>query len=155
MSDFSHIEEDRVRMVDIGDKPHVDRRAVAEGEIHLRASTVEAIEGGTVEKGNVLQTARIAGIQAAKRTPEAIPLCHQLPLSSVDIDFDLGENRIIARAEVRTTAQTGVEMEALNAVSGALLTVWDMVKSLEKDADGQYPSTRIGDIEVVVKEKGQ
>lgn len=154
MSDFSHLEDGRVRMVDIGDKEHIDRVAIAEGSIFLSPSTIEAINAESVEKGNVLQTARVAGIQAVKRTPEAIPLCHPLPISSIDIRFDIGDGYVTATAEVRTTAQTGVEMEALNGVSGALLTIWDMVKSLEKDADGQYPATRIGDIEVVKKVKG-
>lgn len=153
MSEFSHVEDGRARMVDVGDKPAVDRQATATGTLALQPSTVDAIEAGTVEKGAVLTVARVAGIQAAKRTPEAIPMCHQLPLSSVDIDFELKAAAIEATATVATTARTGVEMEALNAVSGALLCVWDMVKSAEKDADGQYPTTAIDDIRIVEKHK--
>lgn len=153
MAEFSHVEGDRARMVDIGDKEPVDRRAVAVGTIRLRPTTVDAIRDGSVEKGQVLATARIAGIQAAKRTAEAIPMCHPLPLSSVDVRFELGEDRIEARVEVATTARTGVEMEALSGVSGALLTVWDMVKSAEKDDAGQFPETAIDDVRVVEKVK--
>lgn len=154
MSEFSHIDDDRARMVDIGDKPAIDRVARAEGAIRLRPSTVEAIRDGEVEKGAVLTVSRVAGIQAAKRTSESIPMCHQLPLASVDIEFDLGDDRVVATAEARTTAQTGVEMEALSAVTGALLCVWDMVKSAEKDATGGYPDTVLTDIRVTKKLKG-
>ncbi|MFP4589924.1 MAG: cyclic pyranopterin monophosphate synthase MoaC [Halobacteriales archaeon] len=154
MPEFSHVEGDRARMVDIGDKAPVDRRAVAVGSIRLRPSTIDAIREGTVEKGQVLATARIAAIQAAKRTPEAIPMCHQLPLSSVDVRFDLREDRVEVEAEVATTARTGVEMEALSAVTGALLTVWDMVKSAEKGDRGLYPETAIEGVRVVEKVKG-
>lgn len=153
MSEFSHVEDDRIRMVDLTEKVKRRRRAVARGTIDLRRSTVEAIEAGTVEKGNVLTTARIAGIQAAKRTAEDIPLCHHIPLTSVTVDFEAGETTLEAEVEVKTTARTGVEMEALNGVTRALLTVWDMVKSVEKDEDGQYPHTRIGDVNVVEKVK--
>lgn len=153
MSEFSHIEDDRARMVDISDKDVIDRIARAEGTIHLQPSTIEAIEAGDVEKGAVLTVSRVAGIQAAKRTPEAIPMCHQLPLSSVDIEFELAEDHILATAEVKTTGRTGVEMEALNAVNGALLCVWDMVKSLEKDESGTYPSAKITDVHVTDKIK--
>lgn len=153
MSEFSHVEGERARMVDIGAKEPVDRRAVAVGTIHLRPETVDAIRDGTVEKGQVLATARIAGIQAVKRTSEAIPMCHPLPLSSVDVQFDLGEEQIEVHVEVKTTARTGVEMEALSGVSGALLTVWDMVKSVEKDDAGGYPETVIDDIRVTEKVK--
>lgn len=153
MTEFSHIEDDRARMVDVTDKPVVDRTAAATGQIDLSPSTVEAIGEGAVEKGAVLTVARVAGIQAAKRTPEAVPMCHQLPLSSVDVDFELGEDHVRATAEVRTTAKTGAEMEALNAVTGALLCVWDMVKSAEKGPDGGYPGTRLSDIRVTKKRK--
>lgn len=153
MSDFSHIEDDRARMVDISDKDAVDRIASAEGRIHLQPTTIDAIEGGEVEKGAVLTVSRVAGIQTAKRTAEAIPMCHQLPLSSVDIEFELDDEHVIATAEVKTTARTGVEMEALNGVTGALLCVWDMVKSLEKDATGEYPTTAVTDVRVTEKVK--
>ncbi|MFW6448688.1 MAG: cyclic pyranopterin monophosphate synthase MoaC [Halobacteriota archaeon] len=154
MAEFSHVEGDRARMVDVGDKEPVDRRAVAIGAIRLRPSTVEAIRAGSVEKGQVLATARVAGIQAAKRTAEAIPMCHPLPISSVDVRFELGDDAVEAEAAVATTARTGVEMEALSAVTGALLTVWDMVKSAEKDDHGQYPDTVIEGVRVVEKRKG-
>lgn len=151
MTDFTHIADDRARMVDIGDKAITRRRAVAQGSLVLTPSTVAAIEAGAVEKGNVLGVARIAGIQAAKRTPESIPLCHHIPVTSVDVEFDLGDDRIEATAIVEATAQTGVEMEALCAVNGALLTAWDMVKSAEKDADGGYPTTHIEEVRVLEK----
>lgn len=154
MTEFSHIEDDRARMVDISDKAVVDRVARAEGSIQLSPATIDAIEAGEVEKGAVLTVSRIAGIQAAKRTSEAMPMCHQLPLSSVDIGFELADDHVLATAEVKTTARTGAEMEALNAVSGALLCIWDMVKAAEKGEDGGYPETRLQDIKVTEKQKG-
>ncbi|MDY6765720.1 MAG: cyclic pyranopterin monophosphate synthase MoaC [Halobacteria archaeon] len=153
MTEFSHIEDERARMVDISDKDDVERRSVASGRIHLRESTVDAIREGEVEKGNVLTTARIAGIQAVKRTWDNIPMCHQIPITSITVDFDLHDDEIEAIVEVKTTGKTGVEMEALSGVSTALLTVWDMVKSAEKNEDGQYPETRVGDIKVEEKIK--
>ena len=155
MSEFSHIEDDRARMVDIGDKPAVDREATALGTIRLSPSTVEAIAAGDIEKGAVLSVARVAGIQAAKRTAETVPMCHQVPLSGVTVDFGLNEAAITAKATVSTTARTGVEMEAINAVTGALICIWDMVKSAEKDDDGQYPTMALDDIHVVEKRKGE
>jgi cyclic pyranopterin phosphate synthase len=154
MPEFTHITEDRVRMVDVSEKQDVVREAVAAGRIHLRAETLEAIRRGTVVKGNVLATARVAGTLAVKQTPLLIPLCHQIPLSAVDVDFSYGEDCIEAEIRVRSTGKTGVEMEALTGVSVALLTIWDMVKSAEKDAQGQYPYTRIEGIHVVEKKKG-
>lgn len=153
MTEFSHIEDDRARMVDISEKDVVDRVARAEGKIKLRGDTIEAIKDGQVEKGAVLTVSRVAGIQAAKRTAEAIPMCHQLPLSSVDIAFELEADHILVTAEVKTTARTGVEMEALSAVNGALLCVWDMVKSMEKDEGGTYPTTGVTDVGVTDKIK--
>lgn len=153
MADFSHIEDDRIRMVDLTGKLERQRRAVAAGAITLRRSTVDAIERGEVEKGNVLTTARVAAIQAVKRTADDIPLCHPIPITSVAVEFDLDDEAVTAEVEVKTTAKTGVEMEALNGVTRALLTVWDMVKSAEKDDEGQYPDTRIDDVRVVEKQK--
>lgn len=153
MVEFSHIDGDQARMVDIGDKPPVDRRATAEGTIRLRRETVEGIRDESFDKGNVLQTARVAGIQAVKATPEMIPMCHPIPLSGVSVEFTLGDDRVTARTTVSTTARTGVEMEALTGVSTALLTVWDMVKRAEKDDGGQYPTTRIDDVRVIEKVK--
>ena len=119
-------------MVDVGAKPATQRRAVACGRITMSPDALDAIRSGNAPKGDVLSTARIAGIMAAKRTSELIPLCHPLPLSSVSVDLALGEGRITATATARTTGQTGVEMEALTAVSVALLTLYDMAKALDR-----------------------
>ncbi len=141
-------------MVDVGNKDIVTRKAIASGEIILGRDTIEMIRTGSVEKGNVLSTARIAAILAVKRTPEMIPMCHQIPITSVDVDFDIGDERVSAVVEVRSMGRTGVEMEALTGVSTALLTIWDMVKSAEKDDTGNYPHTCIRNIKVVEKIKG-
>ncbi|WP_221242896.1 cyclic pyranopterin monophosphate synthase MoaC [Conexibacter arvalis] len=126
-------------MVDVGDKAHTDRRAVARATVRMSAATAAAVRDGDAPKGDVLGPARIAGIQAAKRTWELIPLCHQLPLSSVDVtaEVEVGERdgRVVLVATARTRAQTGVEMEALTAASVAALTVYDMVKALEKGVE--------------------
>ncbi|MDD3042528.1 MAG: cyclic pyranopterin monophosphate synthase MoaC [Methanosarcinaceae archaeon] len=151
---FTHIEAGKARMVDISEKPDVTRRARAAGEILLSRPTIEKIREGEVEKGNVLATARVAAVMAVKRTPDSIPLCHQIPITGIDVDFELGEDTISAFVEVRSVGKTGVEMEALSGVSAALLTVWDMVKSAEKDASGNYPHTAIRDIRVLEKVKG-
>lgn len=156
MTEFTHIKDDKAYMVDVTDKPDVGRVAVAAGKIYLREETVEAIRSGDVVKGNVLATARVAGIMAVKRTSDLIPMCHPLPVGGVSIDFNEtgSEPCIEAVCTVKTYGKTGVEMEALTGVSVALLTVWDMVKSAEKDEDGQYPETGIEDIHVVEKRKG-
>ena len=154
MPEFTHIEGDAVRMVDVTQKGEVARRAVAAGWIELRPETLAAIAGGTVVKGNVLATARVAAILAVKDTSRIIPMCHPIPVGAVKVGFEVLDERIEATVEVVTTGRTGVEMEALTGVSVALLTVWDMVKSAEKDAAGQYPVTRIGGIRVVEKVKG-
>ncbi|MBI4665521.1 MAG: cyclic pyranopterin monophosphate synthase MoaC [Nitrospinae bacterium] len=122
-------------MVDVGAKSDTVREAVAEGRIIMGAATLRLIMEGSAKKGDVLGVARLAGIMAAKKTPEIIPLCHNIPLSSVEVDFTVDETRscVVARALVRTTGKTGVEMEAITAVSAALLTVYDMVKSAGKD----------------------
>ena len=142
------------RMVDIGDKPAVERLAVAEGRIGLKAGTLEAIRKGTVKKGDVLAAAQLAGIQAAKMTPDIVPLCHQVPLSSLAVELSVEAEGVRVRCEARARFGTGVEMEALCGCAGALLCVWDMVKYLEKDASGNYPSTAISDIHVIRKVKG-
>lgn len=152
--EFTHIEDDRAVMVDIGQKDIVSRRAVASGEIVLSRETIERIRSGTVEKGNVLSTARIAAILAVKKTPELVPMCHQIPISSVDVDFSISDDHISTTVTVSSVGRTGVEMEALTGVSVALLTVWDMVKSAEKDDTGNYPFTGIRDIRVLEKVKG-
>jgi cyclic pyranopterin phosphate synthase len=143
-----------VTMVDVSGKPEILREATAKGTIKLKPATVELIREGKIAKGDPLCTAKIAGILAAKKTSELVPLCHPLPLTNVEVDAKvLDESRVEVTVVVKTRAQTGVEMEALTAVSVALLTVWDMTKQYEKDASGQYPNTAIDDIHVVKKLK--
>ncbi|MFW5965487.1 MAG: cyclic pyranopterin monophosphate synthase MoaC [Halodesulfurarchaeum sp.] len=146
-------ESGEAQMVDVGEKPDTARRAVAKGEIHLQASTVEAIEEDDLEKGNVLATARVGAIQAVKHTWETIPMCHQIPITNVETDFEVGDAVLALTVAVETTGKTGCEMEALQGVATGLNVVWDMVKAAEKDDLGQYPDTRIGGIEVLEKEK--
>jgi len=153
MVEFTHITADRAQMVDISGKNAVVREAVAVGKIFLRPETLKAIREGTVVKGNVLATARVAATLAVKDTPRLIPMCHSIPIGAITIDFSDGDGYIESTVRVKSTGQTGVEMEALTGVSVALLTVWDMVKSAEKDKNGQYPVTRIEDIRVVEKRK--
>jgi cyclic pyranopterin phosphate synthase len=145
--------EGNVQMVDVGDKPDTARRAEARGEIRLRESTVAAIRDDEVGKGDVLATARIGAIQAVKHTWETIPMCHQIPITNVETDFQLGDDRVELTVAVETTGKTGCEMEALEGVTTGLNTVWDMVKAVEKDDEGQYPATGIRDVRVVAKEK--
>ncbi|HIH44408.1 MAG TPA: cyclic pyranopterin monophosphate synthase MoaC [Candidatus Methanoperedenaceae archaeon] len=151
---FTHIENGRARMVDISAKHEVARRALAEGTIRLRKETIEAIREGIIEKGNVLAVARVASIQAVKRTWDTLPMCHQIPITGIDIGFDIGDTAITVRVEVSSVARTGVEMEALYGASIALLTIWDMVKSAEKDGSGNYPFNEIYGLKVIAKEKG-
>ena len=155
MPKFTHIENDRAQMVDISNKGEVVREATAGGKIFLRPETLKAIREGTTIKGNVLATARVAATLAVKNTASIIPMCHPIPISSISVDFMDGDGFIEAVVVVKMTGRTGVEMEALTGVSVALLTVWDMVKSAEKDAEGQYPVTAITDIRVVEKKKGK
>jgi cyclic pyranopterin monophosphate synthase len=130
---FTHLDsQGRAAMVDIGDKPITAREAIAEGYITLQPATLAAITDGTVPKGEVLSTARIAGILAAKKCGELIPLCHPLPIESVSVDFDFKNEKIHITAAARITAKTGVEMEALTAVSIAALTIYDMCKAIDK-----------------------
>lgn len=150
---FSHLSDKGVKMVDITSKDVTVRTAVAQGEIKLKKETIELIKQDKIIKGNVLVTAQISGIQAVKKTPEMIPLCHQLPINKVDIDFNIKSDSVIVNCTVKTQSKTGVEMEALTGVSVALLTIWDMVKSNEKDSSGQYPDTEILSIKVTKKEK--
>jgi len=119
-------------MVDVGSKPVQLRTAIAAGEIHCQPGTLRALKAQALPKGDVLATARIAGIQAAKRTAELIPLCHALPLDKISVDFVVGRDRIKIRAEAITHATTGVEMEALTAVSVTALTLYDMMKAVDK-----------------------
>jgi cyclic pyranopterin phosphate synthase len=122
-------------MVDVGDKAVSDRRALARAVVRMSAETAAAVARGDAPKGDVLGTARIAGIQAAKRTSELIPLCHPLPLSFVDVEAELRETEVVLTAEARTSGQTGVEMEAMTAAAAAALTVYDMVKGLERGVE--------------------
>jgi cyclic pyranopterin phosphate synthase len=154
MIDFTHIRNEQAQMVDISAKGEVIREAVAAGKIFLKPETMNAIRQGTVVKGNVLSTARVAATLSVKNTPNLIPMCHSIPISAIVVDFNDGDGFIEARVRVKSTGKTGVEMEALVGVSVALLTVWDMVKSAEKDEAGQYPVTCIQDIRVVEKRKG-
>jgi cyclic pyranopterin phosphate synthase len=119
-------------MVDVGGKDVTDRRAVARAAVRMSAATLAVVRRGDAPKGDVIGTARIAGIQAAKRTADLVPLCHPLPLSFVDVRADLNEDAVVLTAEARTSAQTGVEMEAMTAAAVAALTVYDMVKGLER-----------------------
>ncbi len=137
-------------MVDVGDKPVSQRLAVAAGEVHMRPETLALIANNALKKGNALAVAQVAGIQAAKRTAELIPFCHPLPLDHLSIDFELDEELpgVRIRATARSTGKTGVEMEALTAVSVAALTIYDMAKSAEK-------SIRIGNIRLVKKSGGK
>ena len=135
MSDkrLTHLDEQRkAQMVDVGHKPVTARTAVAEGFITLQPTTLAAITAGNVPKGEVLNTARIAGIMAAKRCGDLIPLCHPLPIESVTVDFELLKDRIRIESTARITAKTGIEMEALAAVSVAALTIYDMCKAIDK-----------------------
>jgi cyclic pyranopterin phosphate synthase len=143
-----------VAMVDVSGKAEVFREATATGKIRLKAETVNLIREEKIAKGNPLYTAKIAGVLAAKKTSELVPLCHPLPLTSVEVEAKIVEKTAVeVTATVKTKAQTGVEMEALAAASVGLLTIWDMVKQYEKDAAGQYPNTAIENIHVVRKLK--
>jgi cyclic pyranopterin monophosphate synthase len=155
MVEFTHIQNERAQMVDISGKADVVREATATGKIFLKEETLSAIREGNIVKGNVLATARVAATLSVKNTPSLIPMCHAIPISAIVVDFTEGEGFIEARVNVKSAGKTGVEMEALVGVSVALLTVWDMVKSAEKDKGGQYPVTRIEGIRVIEKRKGK
>jgi len=132
-SEFSHLDADgTARMVDVSGKPVQRRTAVASGFIELAATTIEALKNSALPKGDVLTVARIAAIQAAKQTASLIPLCHQLPLERVDIQFEVQARGVLIRSTVVTSSKTGVEMEALTAVSIAALTIFDMCKAVDK-----------------------
>jgi len=140
-------------MIDISAKPEVYREAKAKGIIKLKPETLKLVQKRKVEKGDVFSVVKVAGILAAKNTCNLIPLCHPLPLTNVEVDLRIVDEGVEVESTVKTKAQTGVEMEALVAVSVALLTVWDMTKQYEKNALGQYPSTVIENIHVVSKVK--
>lgn len=148
---LTHIDESgTARMVDVGDKDDTVRIAIARGEVHLKPGTVELIRQGLMKKGDVLGVAQIAGVMAAKRTHELIPLCHPLPIHQIDVQLELDDALpgVQIMAKVRTFGKTGVEMEALTAVSVAALTIYDMVKAVEKTA-------RIQNIRLVEKHGGR
>ena len=135
MSKLTHLDEHgRAKMVDVSHKPDTTRTAVACGEVHMTKATLDLIRAGQIKKGDVLTVAQIAGITASKRTSDLIPLCHPLPLSKVDVDLELDDSLpgIVITATAKVTGKTGVEMEALTAVSVAALTVYDMAKAAEK-----------------------
>ena len=135
MTKFTHFDKrGQARMVDVSEKPVTVREAVARGLISMKNTTLQMIDNSTISKGDVLGVARVAGIMAAKKTSELIPLCHPLNIASVTIDFDIDakNSRIHIESRVRTTGQTGVEMEALTAVSAAALTIYDMCKSADR-----------------------
>lgn len=140
-------------MVDITNKEPVLRIARARGTIVLKSTTIDVIKSGTVKKGDVFETAKIAALLAVKKTPELIPHCHPIPIEAINFNYNVHGNCIDVECEVKAHYKTGVEMEAITGVSVALLTIWDMVKYLEKDENGQYPMTQIKDIEVVEKRK--
>jgi len=141
-------------MVDISGKPEIYREAVAEGSIKLKKETIQLIREKKISKGDPLSTARIAAVLAAKNTSSIIPLCHQIPLTTVKVDFRIvDDSRVVVEARVKSIAQTGVEMEALTAVAVALLTIWDMTKQYEKDEKGEYPNTSIENIVLLRKIK--
>ena len=143
------------RQRDVGSKPRVLRKAVAVGELRLRPATRRAIRTGRVEKGDPIAAGELAGLLAMKRTPELIPHCHAVPLTHSAVEIGVSGRGVRVRAAAETVDRTGVEMEALVGASLALLTVWDMVKYLEKDARGLYPATSLGPIRVVVKRKSR
>ena len=151
MPKLTHVDSTgRARMVDVGDKPVTERVAIAKGEVIMKRATFDLIRDGALKKGDVLTVAQIAGITAAKRTSDLIPLCHPLPLTKVDVDLALDESLpgVVITATVKTSGKTGVEMEALTAVSVAALTVYDMAKAAEK-------TMKIQNIRLVEKRGGQ
>lgn len=149
MSELTHINDDgEASMVDVGDKDIISRVAIASGFIRLKGSTLDLIYGQKIKKGDVLTVAKIAGISAAKKTAEMIPLCHQIPISHVSVDFTREEDGIKIEAKVKTHAKTGVEMEALSAVSNTALTIYDMCKAVDKEM-------QIERIRLDNKEKGE
>lgn len=149
MADLTHLDETgAARMVDVSAKAETQRTAIATGHIAMTEAAASAIRDGAAAKGDVLAAARIAGIMAAKRTGELIPLCHPLPITSARLDLEVGTAGVTATATVTTTARTGVEMEAMTAVSVALLTVYDMAKAIDR-------AMTIGDIRLISKTGGK
>jgi len=145
----------RFSMVDIAPKKTVPREAVAVGEIKLKPSTIARLKSGKIEKGDPLAAAEVAAVFAAKNTPQILPFCHSIPLTTVRIEHKISHNSVKVEAYVKGEAKTGVEMEALTCASAYLLTIWDMTKQYEKDSEGQYPSTAINFLKVTKKIKGR
>ena len=147
MSELTHLDaQGNVTMVDVSNKPIQQREAIARGEILLQPETLQRIQNNQIAKGNVLATARLAGIMAAKKTGDLIPLCHPLPITHCEVQFDVQPDRIVITGAARITAQTGVEMEALTAVTLAALTIYDMCKAVDK-------TMRIENVHLVSKTK--
>ena len=140
-------------IIDIGSKPIVHRKATATGLVQLSSESKNAILNGEIKKGDVLEASTIAAIQAVKETPRIIPHCHPIPLEGCSVNWAWEDNSLRCTVEVSAHYRTGIEMEALTGVSAGLLCALDMVKSLEKDSNGQYPETRITDIIVLEKHK--
>lgn len=145
---------DTIRVVDISEKDLIYRESLAEGTIRLKGTTVDMIKSRSLAKGDPLSTAQVAATLAVKRTSEVIPACHNIPIEHIEVGFEVGEDCIRALCRVKTRSKTGVEMEALFGVMTALLTIWDMVKEVEKDSVGQYPDVEITSVRVVSKVKG-
>jgi len=142
-----------VSMIDISEKPHIKRTATAVGKIILTKNTINILREGKIKKGDPLVVGKVAAINAIKMTPQLIPLCHQIPITNIEFETEIEDTSITTKVTVTTIAQTGVEMEALVGVSTFLNVIWDMTKYLEKDEQGQYPHTKITDIEVIEKKK--
>ena len=144
-----------IGIVDIGNKPNLDRRAIAIGSLKVSKSSMEYILSGSVEKGDVFEAAKIASILAVKATPMTLPHCHPIPIDAVSVEWLIDEiqSTIECSISVRTKGRTGAEMDALNGLSAALLCIWDMVKPYEKDEYGQYPVTRITNMHIHDKQK--
>ena len=140
-------------MIDISEKSVVRREASAEGTIKLKRTTLDLISKGEIEKGDPVQIATIGAIQAVKSTSRVLMMCHPIPIENVSVELFKTEDSITVRATVVASSKTGVEMEALNAVTNALLNIWDVVKKNEKDSNGQYPETKITNIRVLRKKK--
>ena len=143
------------RQKDVGGKPAVARRAVVTGELRVSVPTRRAIRAGTVDKGDPIASGELAGLLAMKRTPDLIPHCHLVALTGSRVELAVSARGVRVTAEASTVGPTGVEMEALVGATVALLTVWDMVKYLEKDGRGLYPHTSLGPVRVTVKQKGR
>ena len=143
----------RFSMVDISQKDVVRREAYAVGEIRLKPTTMKRLRAKTIEKGDAIAAAEVAAIMAAKNTPNTLPFCHSIPLTTIRTSHSYRSNSLKVESYVKGLAKTGVEMEALAAVSTYLLTVWDMVKQYEKDSNGQYPTTAIMNMRVTKKVK--